>query len=62
MIAFLSRTGLSLTSLTTANMKSVPTLNAVLPKVGAVYVVKEGQTGPIPLLNMRDPRSTQEAK
>jgi len=38
------------------------TLNAVLPKVGAVYVVKEGQTGPIPLLNMRDPRSTQEAK
>jgi membrane protease subunit HflK len=30
------------------------TLNQVLPKVGAVYVVKDGQTGPIPLLNMRE--------
>jgi membrane protease subunit HflK len=30
------------------------TLNAVLPKVGAVYVVQDGQTGPIPLLNMRE--------
>jgi modulator of FtsH protease HflK len=30
------------------------TLNQVLPRVGAVYVVQDGQTGPIPLLNMRD--------
>jgi membrane protease subunit HflK len=30
------------------------TLNEVLPKVGAVYVVQDGSTGPIPLLNMRE--------
>ncbi len=30
------------------------TLNQVLPKVGAVYVVQDGSTGPIPLLNLRD--------
>ena len=33
------------------------TLNQVLPKVGAVYVVQDGNTGPIPLLNMRDTRA-----
>jgi len=29
-------------------------LNQALPKVGAVYVVQDGKTGPIPLLNLRD--------
>ncbi len=41
------------------------TLNKVLPNVGAVYVVQDGQTGPIPLLNMRDAVTTvvtEEAK
>lgn len=30
------------------------TLNQVLPNVGAVYVVQNGSTSPIPLLNLRD--------
>jgi modulator of FtsH protease HflK len=30
------------------------TLNQVLPKVGAVYVVQDGGTGPIPLLNLKE--------
>lgn len=43
------------------------TMYQVLPKVGAVYVVKDGQTGPIPLLNLRDATppaaaATEEAK
>ena len=43
------------------------TLNQVLPKVGAVYVVQNGGTGPIPLLNMRDvreivPAAAEEAR
>ncbi len=33
------------------------TLNEVLPKVGAVYVVQNGSTGPIPLLNLRDAKT-----
>jgi modulator of FtsH protease HflK len=41
------------------------TMNQVLPKVAAVYVVQNGQTGPIPLLNMREAAPTivtEEAK
>lgn len=34
------------------------TLNQVLPKVGAVYVIQNGQTGPIPLLNMHQATPT----
>lgn len=30
------------------------TLNTVLPKIGSVYVVQDGQAGPLPLLNLRD--------
>jgi modulator of FtsH protease HflK len=30
------------------------TLNEVLPKVGAVYVVQNGSSGPIPLLNLKE--------
>lgn len=40
------------------------TMNQVLPKVGAVYVVQDGHSGPIPLLNLQDARTviTEEAK
>jgi membrane protease subunit HflK len=29
-------------------------LNGVLPKIGSVLVVQEGQVSPLPLLNLRD--------
>lgn len=39
------------------------TMNKVLPKIGAVYVVQDGKLGPIPLLNMREAtQAVQEAK
>lgn len=40
-------------------------MNQALPKVGAVYVVQDGKTGPIPLLNLRDSKPvtvTEEAR
>ncbi|MCA1808376.1 MAG: FtsH protease activity modulator HflK [Kiritimatiellia bacterium] len=36
-------------------------LNTVLPKVGRILVVQEGQTGPLPLMNI-DPRGTEVLK
>lgn len=35
-------------------------LNGVLPKVGSVLVMKEGQTSPLPLLNLQQTRKPQE--
>ncbi len=37
------------------------TLNTVLPKVGSVLVVQEGQMGPLPLLNLRDNAAKKES-
>lgn len=38
-------------------------MNATVPRVGQVLVVKEGQTGPIPLLNLREAtRNPQESR
>jgi membrane protease subunit HflK len=42
------------------------TLNQVLPKVGSVVVVQEGQVSPLPLLNLRDaqrlPQKTEASR
>jgi membrane protease subunit HflK len=35
-------------------------LNAVLPNVGSVLVVQDGQVGPLPLLNLRDANAPKE--
>ena len=37
------------------------TLNQVLPKVGSVIVVQEGQVSPLPLLNLRDAQRLPQA-
>lgn len=36
-------------------------LNGVLPKVGSVLVVQDGQVGPLPLFNLRDAAIKKEA-
>jgi membrane protease subunit HflK len=38
------------------------TLGGVLPEVGSVLVVKDGQTGPLPLLNLPTPPRKKEAR
>ena len=37
------------------------TLNSVLPKVGSVLVVQDGQVGPLPLLNLRENAAKKES-